>query len=383
MNPFIERLACRILCSTGIAMLTLAAAYAADGVPPFIPRIIISSTIPANGDLNPYGLAFVPDGFAPGGTIAPGDVLVANFNAKNNFQGTGKTIVRLTPNGAVAPAVPAGQKGNAVTFFTGKQPGLTLALGVLRGGFVIVGNVPTKDGTSATISDGKLQVADKNGKLVGTFTDHAFFDSPWGLTVNDQGTTAQIFVANVLSGTVSRLDVTVGGTHGITINNRAVIANDYTHRTDPSALVLGPTGLLYDSSLDVLYVASTADNKIFAVPHAGTATIPVDKGTVVFADTNVLHGPLGLAFAPNGNLITCNGDAINPDPTHPSEVIEFTASGKFVRQYNIDAGVDAAFQIATVLAPNATFNFAAVNDNNNTVAVYALPTPEAASRVAP
>jgi hypothetical protein len=29
----------------------------------FIPDIIISSTIPANGDLNPYGVAFVPQGF--------------------------------------------------------------------------------------------------------------------------------------------------------------------------------------------------------------------------------------------------------------------------------------------------------------------------------
>jgi hypothetical protein len=123
MNPFIERLACRMICSTGIAVLSLVAAYAADGVQPFIPRIIISSTIPANGDLNPYGLAFVPDGFASGGMIAPGDVLVSNFNAKNNLQGTGKTIIKLTPNGAVAPTVPAGQApGNAVTFFAGRQP---------------------------------------------------------------------------------------------------------------------------------------------------------------------------------------------------------------------------------------------------------------------
>ena len=385
MSAFIARFACRMVASTSIAMLSLAAAYAADPVPPFIPRIIISSTIPANGDLNPYGLAFVPNGFAPGGTIAPGDVLVANFNAKNNFQGTGKTIIKLTPNGSVAPAVSPGQPGNAVTFFAGKQPGLTQALGVLRGGFVIVGNVPTKDGTSNTISDGKLQVADKNGKLVNTLADHSFFDSPWGLTVNDLGATAQIFVANVLSGTVSRLDVTVGGAKGITINNRTMIANGYMHRTDPSALVLGPTGLLYNSSLAVLYVASTADNKVFAVPNAGTATmLPAPStGKVVFDDATVLHGPLGLAFAPDGNLITCNGDAINPDPTHPSEVIEFTAAGKFVRQYNIDAGVDAGFQVATVLAPNATFNFAAVNDNNNTVAVYALPTPQAAGSVAP
>jgi hypothetical protein len=41
---------------------------------PFLPDIIISSTIPANGDLNPYGVAIVPGGFPSGGTIAPGDV---------------------------------------------------------------------------------------------------------------------------------------------------------------------------------------------------------------------------------------------------------------------------------------------------------------------
>jgi hypothetical protein len=77
----------------GIAVLSLATAYADEGVKPFIPRIIISSTIPANCDLNPYGIAFLPNGFARGGTIAPGDVLVSNFNA-NNFQGTGTTILR-------------------------------------------------------------------------------------------------------------------------------------------------------------------------------------------------------------------------------------------------------------------------------------------------
>jgi hypothetical protein len=372
MNRFFARSGRRMVCGAGVAVLSLTAAYADDETKPFIPRIVLSSTIPTNGDLNPYGLVFVPDGFAPGGAIAAGDVLVANFNDFNNLQGRGTTIIKLTPNSAVAPAVPVGSSGNALTFFAGQQRGLTLALGVLQRGFVIVGNVPTADGTSNTVSDGTLQVVDRTGKLVATLTDHAFFDSPWGLTVHDLGDTAQIFVANVLSGTVSRLDVAVSGS-GIVIKRKTVIAMNYTHRTDSAALVLGPTGLVFNADTDVLYVASTADNAIFAVPKAGKAASSVDKGTVVFADANVLHGPIGLAFAPSGNLITSNGDAINPDPTHPSEVIEFTPFGKFVRQYNIDAGTAGAFQVATVLDPDARFNYAAVNDNNNTVAVYALP----------
>ena len=39
------------------------------------------TTVPANGDLNPYGVAFVPPGFPSGGTLSPGDILVSNFNA--------------------------------------------------------------------------------------------------------------------------------------------------------------------------------------------------------------------------------------------------------------------------------------------------------------
>jgi hypothetical protein len=284
----------------------------------------------------------------------------------------------LTPQSAIAPPVPAGQSGTATTFFTGQQFGLTLALGVLRHGFVVVGNVPTSDGTSNTVADGTLQVADKTGKLIATLTDHTFFDSPWGLAVNDLGATAQIFVANVLSGNVSRLDVTVGGPTGIVIKHKTVIATGYAHRTDPAALVLGPAGLVYDPFADVLYVASTSDpdNAIFAVPYAGKATFPVNKGTTVFADPNVLHGPVGLTFTPAGNLVTVNGDAINPDPTHPSEIIEFTKSGKFVRRFNIDASLDGGFAVATTFSPFARFNFATVDDDNNTVSVYALPRDE-------
>src|SRR6202140_378661 len=104
----------------------LTAAIALSSVPatrkaaqPFLPEIIISSTIPANGDLNPYGVAIVPGGFPSGGTIAPGDILVSNFNNINNLQGTGTTIIKFPPNGPVAPGVPAGQAGTATTFFQG------------------------------------------------------------------------------------------------------------------------------------------------------------------------------------------------------------------------------------------------------------------------
>ena len=67
--------------------------------PGFLPSPVQAvSTVPANGDVNPYGVAFVPNGF-PGNTLKPGDILVSNFNNAANLQGTGTTIVRIQPNG--------------------------------------------------------------------------------------------------------------------------------------------------------------------------------------------------------------------------------------------------------------------------------------------
>jgi hypothetical protein len=73
-----------------IAASLAATAFAAEA---FIPRLLNTSTVPANGDENPYGVAFVPEGFPRGGMIRTGDVLVSNFNNNANIQGTGTTIV--------------------------------------------------------------------------------------------------------------------------------------------------------------------------------------------------------------------------------------------------------------------------------------------------
>ena len=63
---------------------------------------------------------------------------------------------------------------------------------------------------------------------------------------------------------------------------------------------------------------------------------------------------------------------MNGDPTHPSEIVEFTKSGTFVGEYNVDAGQGGAFGIATVLPLSLGFNYAAVDDNANAISVYSL-----------
>jgi hypothetical protein len=336
----------------------------------FLPEYRVSSTVPPNGDLNPYGVAFVPSGFPKGGKISPGDVLVSNFNDMNNCQGQGTTIIQYTPsssNDSVA------SPNTATQFFTSPQLGLSTALGVLKGGFVIVGNVPSgmEEGgmCSAAPSRGTLQVIDRHGTVVNTLTDSVggFYDSPWDLTIaKDNGNTAQLFVSNVLTGTVARLDLAVGRSN-VTIQHQYIIADGYMHGPNSAAFVLGPTGLALDQSGN-LFVASTGDNVIYKVSNASKPVppAPVNKGTVAFSDLH-LRGPLALVFSPTGTLLTANGDAVDADPVHPSEIVEFTTSGEFIRELNIEATQGGAFGLAINTDTSTVFNFAAVDDITNSV----------------
>lgn len=338
-----------------------APALAADA---FIPRLLNTSTIPSNGDLNPYGVAFVPEGFPGGGVIKTGDVLVSNFNDNANIQGTGTTIVSFSPDDAVAAP------GTANTFFSSSLPGLSTALGVLRGGFVVVGNVPTTGG-AFPVMQGALQVIDRNGNWVQTLTDATFLNGPWDLALDDHGSSAHIFVSNVASGTVSRLDVMVGS-KGLTVSRMTTIATGYTVQPNVAAVILGPTGLAFDGRTDTLYVASTADNAIYAVANAARTMTSVSRGHLIFASSH-LRGPLGLRFGPNGDLLAANGDAVNADVAHPSEIVEFTRSGHFVSEYDVDASQGGAFGLDADLDSDGHPNYAAVDDVPGSLSVYRLP----------
>ncbi len=349
--------------------------YASGPILPSLPATptLSVSTVPANGDVNPYGVAFVPSDFPEGGTIAPGDVLVSNFNNSGNLQGTGTTIVSIDP------------EGNQTLFFQGGGLlGLTTALGVLKAGFVVVGSLPTTTpsatctpgpfGQEVGVNRGALLILDRRGRLVFALRSQQFLDGPWDLTVNDNGETAQVFVSNALDATVTRLDLALdadGGRMGVVKVTR--IASGYTRRCDPAALVVGPTGLAFDAAHNVLYVASTGDNAIYAVPNAGTATGDAGPGSVFITDNVHLHGPLGLVLAPNGDLITSQGDAVNPspDPSQQSEIVEYSPTAQFIDQFSIDPAAGSAFGLA--LEPMGDgFVFAAVDDGNNVLDIWVV-----------
>jgi hypothetical protein len=132
--------------------------------------------------------------------------------------------------------------------------------------------------------------------------------------------------------------------------------------------------LVYDSAADVLYVASTEDNAVFAVQQAATRSGSGGTGTIIYTDAVHLHGPLGMAEAPNGHLLVSNSDVINSDPSQPSEIVEFTKTGQFVKQLSVDPAQGGSFGLAVKATfQTGTTHFAPVDDNTATLSVYTLP----------
>jgi hypothetical protein len=73
-------------------------------------------------------------------------------------------------------------------------------------GWVIVGSLPTTDGTAATAKAGCLLILNSPGHVVETFSgtlDGAHINGPWDMTALDLGEVAELFVSNVLNGTVA------------------------------------------------------------------------------------------------------------------------------------------------------------------------------------
>jgi len=345
----------------GTPVLAIAQWSGADDA--FLPSPVRTvSTVPANGDVNPYGVAFVPRDFQTGsGPLKHGDILVSNFNNSANLQGTGTTIVRVPAN------------ASPTLFFQGNTGlGLSTALGTLQYGFVVVGNAPTTDGTSATAQPGSLLVINNQGQLIQTIAN-AWIQYPWDMTLVDQGDRAIAFVTNALNGTVSRLDFKVSSS-GLKMTSAKTIASGYVHRGDPAALFVAPTGLVYDARRDRLYVASTGDNAVYAIDHAAGTQSNNGQGFIIYQDDTHLHGALAMAEAPNGHLLVSNNDTVNSDPNQPSEIVEFTKEGEFVKELSMDPSQGGSFGLAVRTLGDKSI-FAAVDDNTASLIVWTLNLP--------
>jgi hypothetical protein len=306
------------------ALAVPAAAVAMPGsfIGPLHTISFLASAVPAHGraqgDQNPYGVAVVPTTV---GDLQRGDVLVANFNDAANHQGTGSSIVEISPTGDqhVFAVVPQPTATPAV--------GLTTALVALRNGDVIVGSLPAPGGNSAAMTAGALSILNPRGRVVKTLTAPDI-NGPWDMTARDDGASVTLFVANVLNGTVAAngkvvkrgtvVRIRLRFTHsGPRVLSNQPIATGFGERTDPNALVVGPTGLGLGRG-GVLYVADSVGNRIAAIPGAATRTTVLGGGGTTVASGGALNDPLGLAIAPNGDVVSANGGDGNIVETTPS-----------------------------------------------------------------
>lgn len=344
--------------AVAISVTAAAGVASADGT--FLGRLHtvreIASTVPANGDVNPYGTAVVA---RDAGNLRRGNVLVSNFNNSQNQQGTGTTLVQISPRGTatlfarIDPAHLPGPCPGGV--------GLTTALSILPGGWVVVGSLPTTDGTSATAQAGCLLVLDSHGRVRETLAGGGI-NGPWDMTAASYGDRTDLFVTNVLNGTVAGggNEVDQGTVLRITLKRHdhrppqrvrtTTIGSGFAEQTDPAALVIGPTGVGLGRN-GSLYVADTVNNRITVIPRALSRGSSAGTGRVVSSGGR-LSSPLGLAIAPNGHILTVNGGDGN--------IVETTPTGRQVAFRQLDnsgspPGAGALFGLAVDLDRDAVY----------------------------
>lgn len=323
----------------------------------------LGTTVPANGDVNPYGIAIVPKS---AGLLHAGDLLISNFNGKSNNQGTGTTIDELTTAGqlsvfaTVNPATLPGACPGGV--------GLTTALAVLPSGYVVVGSLPTTNGQSATAKAGCLIVLDSNGKAVKTISGPEIA-GPWDMTSVSKGTSTTLFVSMALNGGAARgvqtidnstvLRIRLSSAAGRTpiVLSQQVIASGIPWRDDKAALVIGPTGVTLAAN-GTLYLADTLANKITAIPDAMMRTTALMGGGATVSAGGGLSQPLGLALAPNGDILAANAGNGN--------MVEITPAGKQLLVKPADSKSGAGSLFGLVVAPGGKGVFF-VDDGDNTL----------------
>jgi hypothetical protein len=294
----------------------------------------LTSTVPDNGDQNPYAVVVAP---VSAGSVQKDDVLVTNFNDHNNLQGLGSTIMRFRPSTqelATFASIPRHlpQCPGGI--------GLTTAMTMLKSGWVIVGSLPSQDGTTATKGDGCLLVLDSNGKVAGTIAG-PHINGPWGnMAVIDNGATATLFVSNtgfdvgapgqdvVDKANVVRIGLAIAPGKPPTVTDTTVIGDGFGQQADKDVFIIGPTGLALGAN-GTLYVSDAIHNRIAAIPNAATRKDSAGTGQDVTA-AGLLKRPLAMTMAPNGNLLVVNG--LN------GQVVEIDpASGKQLHALWVDA----------------------------------------------
>jgi hypothetical protein len=177
---------------------------------------------------------------------------------------------------------------------------------------------------------------------------------PWDMTWLDDEQQAALFVTNVLNGTVAangsivnqgtivRVNLRVSENKMPFLESLTVVGAGFAERTDPAALVIGPTGLGLSPACGhaeeeceshshgdepVLYVADSLNNRVVIITDPLSRTKPSGPG-MLLSSGGSLNDPLGLTVAPNGHILVVNGN--------DGFVTEITARGRQIASKLLD-----------------------------------------------
>ena len=293
-----------------------------------------TTTVPENGDLNPYAVVVAP---VSAGKIHKDDVLVDNFNDVSNLQGKGSTIVSYNP--ATKRTALFAKLPRALAQCPGGV-GLSTAMTMLKTGWVIVGSTPSTDGTTGTKGNGCLLVLDANGQLAAVWSGPDI-NGPWGnIATLDNGATATLFVSMagfdvpgpqvhdgagnsvvVNKAKVVRLELSIAPGQPPQIVRRTVVADGLGQQADKDVFLIGPTGLALGPD-NTLYVSDAIGNRIAAISEATTRMTSAGIGRTLTKD-GLLKRPLALVMTADGHLLTCNaqnGQVVEIDPKSGSQL---------------------------------------------------------------
>ncbi|MBV9720001.1 MAG: hypothetical protein JOZ77_11830 [Candidatus Eremiobacteraeota bacterium] len=310
---------------------------------------VIGSTVdPKLHQLNPYGLAVAP---STNGLFEKGDLVVCNFNASSNVQGTGYTIVALHPRPRAQPLLVSDSKtllGCAA-----------LALG------------PADDIWAAAFKANDNPVISATGQLEANIKGKPFHH-PFGQIFAPHGGASgapAFYESNARDGgTVVRINLGSGFTYDVIANGFAI------NRGQPGS-ILGPSGLAYDNKNDTLYVVDGANNTVVAFDRVSTIPaggVTVGKDGMTFSGPSAsqarlvfagrpLDAPISSALLYNGNLVIGN----TGNPNGRNIMVEMTPHGRILATRNVDRG--AAGSIFGMVATGNNVEDARIyfNDDNH------------------
>jgi DNA-binding beta-propeller fold protein YncE len=325
------------------------------------PDKTVASLIAPGGDRDPFGIAIVP---LTMGKLTAGNLLVAEFGDKHGTAGAGSTILQVNP-----------ATGKTSVFFRGGPVAgpVGVAINPANDGVWVGDYGKAASGTAAN----DLLIA-PNGKVKALYTDAtthgaASLVGVWGQGVSASGGKISFYYGNAGNastgtggGDVVRLTPhPKGPVNGQPVNATYAQIATGQGQTPPggnAATAAGPQGFAFAAD-GTLYETNDADNTLYAIPHAATATSPA--ATRIIYRGHALQSPENVVIDPRtGDLLVVNAN--------DNRLVVITPAGKLIATRDLAAHQPAGALFGLAIGTNHAGDLVLYYTNSNTSTLHEL-----------